>query len=103
MLRSEPAEPAPAEPSDVAPGRDQDRFTARRRDRSWDAGQPKATYRIPVALRGRLKAIAHAESVPVDDLARLALERFVADYEAGLVQLTKHPASVRYRLYPESS
>ena len=62
----------------------------------------KATYRIPLALREQIKATAQAESLSVDDVARLALERFVADYQAGRVEFAKHPIRPHFTLYPRS-
>ncbi len=55
-----------------------------------------------MALRAQLKAIAQAESLPTDDVARLALERFVADYQAGRVEFVKQATRPRFTLYPKS-
>lgn len=44
------------------------------RDRSWDAEQTKATYRIPLDLREEVKKTAHGEGLSADELARLFLE-----------------------------
>jgi hypothetical protein len=76
---------------------------SRRHVLSLPAAQSKATYRIPLGLREQLKAVAQAESLPVDDLARLALERFLADCQSGRVELRKHAIPARFTLYPRES
>ena len=94
--------PQPAEALPAGRRRRQSERKDGRRDCSWDATQTKATYRIPVGLRAQLRIIAQNESLPTDDVARLALERFVADYQAGRVKFAKHPTSARFTLYPKS-
>jgi hypothetical protein len=71
-----------------------------RRMLSLPGAPSKATYRFPLGLREQLKAVAKVEGVPVDDLARLALECFLADYQAGRVELRKHAIPARFTLYP---
>lgn len=56
-------------------------------------GKP-TTYRLPEELRDRIKAVAAAENVGLSELAEFILARFVADYDAGKVQIPKERQDV---------
>lgn len=64
--------------------------TTGRRDRTWEHAQREAgivvTYRgVPAEVQEQVKRLAAEIGVPVGEIARLALERLLADYEAGRV------------------
>lgn len=64
---------------------------AGRRDRTWEQEQRQAghvvTYRgIPAEVQERIRNMAAEIGVPVGEIARLALERLLAEYEQGQVK-----------------
>lgn len=77
------------------------------RDRSWDAEQTKATYRIPIDLREEVKKTAHAEGLSADELARLFLEYGLKTYhkkENGGLEafgVEKKPKVTEFQLYED--
>ena len=75
----------PVKPSGTG-GRDEAEYNRR-------YGKP-TTYRLPEELRDRIKAVAAAEGVGLSELAAFILARFVADYDAGKVQIPKERQDV---------
>ena len=65
-------------------GRDEEEYAKR-------YGRP-TSYRLPDDLRDRFKAIAESEGVGMSELAEFVLSRFVADYDAGKIQIPKRQA-----------
>lgn len=74
------------------------------RDRSWDAEQTKATYRIPLDLREEVKKTAHDEGLSADDMARLFLEHGLQVYEEGGLAafgVKKKPKVTEFQIYED--
>lgn len=77
---------------------------AGRRDRTWEQEQRQAgrvvTYRgIPAELQECIRNMAAEIGVPVGEIARLALERLIDDYEHGRVKPEAHVVHARRSIY----
>lgn len=62
--------------------------------KTWKASEgtsPMIGARIDKELRADFEAIAKREGVYLSDLLRWLIRRFVADYDAGRVELPKRP------------
>lgn len=59
----------------------------------------RVTYDLPPALRQRMKSLAETESLRASQLVTLALLRFLKDYEAGEVGLSRYKVSSRSPRY----
>lgn len=77
-----------------------------KRNRKWEQeqrakpGKTTVTYRnIPVDLKGAIKDIAGKLNVNIDDVARAFLERGLADYENGELELNPRLKRGKFGLY----
>ena len=96
-VRQDPLQGAPAPIAAEV----QAQITARqkRRGEEHQHQRPKATYDLPLTILAAIEQVVRAESIARSDVVALALVRFLADYQAGKVDLTalKRPArSLRY-------
>jgi hypothetical protein len=76
-----------------------------RRNRTWEQEQRESggvvTYRgIPKSLNEKVKQVAAELGVPIGDVVRAFLERGLADYKSGDVDLSPKLVTGRYTLYP---
>ena len=77
---------------------------ASRRDRTWEQEQRAAgrvvTYRgVPTEVQEQIRNMAAEIGVPVGEVARLALERLIDDYEHGRVKPEAHVVHARRSLF----
>jgi len=75
------------------------------RNRSWEQEQRQntgvVTYRgVPKPLNDKIKDIASELGVPIGDVVRAFLERSLADYHSGNLNLDPKLVTGRYTLYP---
>ena len=75
-----------------------------RRSRAWEQTQRAAgvvaTYRgIPAEVQEGIKNMAAEIGVPVGEIARLALERLIDDYEHGRVKPEAHVVHARRSIF----
>lgn len=83
-------------PDDVA-------LTGRRTKRKRNL-PPRATYYLPPAVQDQVRELATAWNVPQSDVVRLALERFVEDWDAGKLDSVKPQVALghsKLSLYPD--
>ena len=61
------------------------------------AAKPTTSYRISPGVRDALRDLAERERVSPAELAEIALQRFLADVEAGRYVIAKEPDSYKVR------
>jgi len=97
---SRPAAPAPTrkrgQASKPAAGKSAPLVTAGAQQKKDGSSKPMAT-RVAMSIALDMEAISVREGVPVADLLRFAIGRFVTDYQAGHVELPKEKR-ITYRL-----
>ncbi len=73
-----------------------------RETRSKARWEERATYRLPLSLKGQIKELADEYDVPVGEIALLFLDHGLTAYEAGELHLVPSPRSSGLTLFPES-
>ena len=56
-----------------------------------DRWESRATYRLPLALKEQVKAIAEDHDVPVGELVLFFLDHGLRDYQSGELRLSPSP------------
>lgn len=80
---------------DSPPASKQDKERAKIRARR----ELRATYDLPPALRQRMKTLAEEQGLPASQLVTLALLRFLKQFEAGEVELSRYKQPSRSPRY----